>query len=86
MTYYVKGTLVCDLCGESLREDTHAYSDYPIAQPNEIVNYQIGKTKATLCDVCLEEMSYALKAYSAKLREQGRLVGFQSYHKWNQGE
>jgi hypothetical protein len=86
MTYYVKGTLVCDLCGETLREDTHDYSDYPIPQPDGIVNYQIGTTKATLCYDCLDEMGNALRTYSAKLREQGRLVGFQSYHKWSQGE
>lgn len=81
MTYMYKGTLVCDLCGTTIKEETAAYAYNPIPQP-EIVNYQLEGLKASLCGGCVYEMREAWNMYVCKLRKEGRLVGFQDYRKW----
>jgi hypothetical protein len=83
MTYQVKGTLVCDLCGTTVREETFSYTCAPIQQPDGIVNFQLESIKATLCTACLTEMGNAWIALTKKLRKEDRLVGFQSYEKWS---
>ena len=86
MTYQVKGTLVCDLCGTTVREETFSYTCAPIQQPDGIVNFQIGSLKATLCATCMDAMDNAWAVYANKLRKEGRLVGFQSYERWSEGK
>ena len=86
MTYQVKGTLVCDLCGTTVREETFSYTCAPIQQPDGIVNFQMESIKATLCNSCLTEIEKAWIALTNKLRDQGKLVGFQSYERWSEGK
>ena len=85
MTYYVTGTLVCDLCGTTVKEEKQAWVCAPIAQP-EIVNYQLDGIKATLCGECVYEMREAWNLYVCKLRKEGRLKGFRDYRQWSTAE
>ena len=86
MTYQVKGTLVCDLCGTTVREETFSYTCAPIEQPDGIVNFKLEGLKATLCNSCIIEIRGAWVALINKLRDQGKLVGFQSYEKWSKNK
>jgi len=86
MTYQVKGTLVCDLCGTTVREETFSYTCAPIQQPDGIVNFQLDTLKATLCVDCMKEMSWAWINLTDKLRKKGCLVGFQSYERWSESK
>lgn len=74
MSYQIKGTLVCDLCLETIREDTIKYVSPPFQQPDNIVNFQLGTLKGTLCFDCMGDFNRIWNVQIIKMRKDGRLA------------